>query len=83
MTAQMLEHTMKKNPIIRKDTLPSRRFALGLSVSLALGVSTDVMANAEKEELLKLRNTTVNLIDMLVEQGVLDKDKAASMVKRA
>ena len=83
MTAQKLEHTMKTHSTALKSTLPNRKLALGLSVSLALGVSTDVMATAEKEELLKLRNTTINLIDMLVEQGVLDKDKAASMVKRA
>ncbi|MEY2680044.1 MAG: hypothetical protein RL661_275, partial [Pseudomonadota bacterium] len=74
---------MKTHSTALKSTLPNRKLALGLSVSLALGVSTDVMATAEKEELLKLRNTTINLIDMLVEQGVLDKDKAASMVKRA
>ena len=59
------------------------RLSLGLSVALALGASSDAMATAEKEELLRLRNTTLNLIDMLVEQGVLDKDKAATMVKRA
>jgi hypothetical protein len=37
----------------------------------------------EKEELLKLRNTTINLIDILVQQGIIDKDKADRMVKDA
>ena len=66
-----------------KRTALDHRLSLGLSVALTLGISTDAMATAEKEELLRLRNTTLNLIDMLVEQGVLDKDKAATMVKQA
>jgi hypothetical protein len=37
----------------------------------------------EKEELLKIRNTTLNLIELLVEQGVLDKAKAEAMIKKA
>lgn len=37
----------------------------------------------EKAELLKLRNTTLNLIDLLVEQGILDKTKAKKMVEAA
>lgn len=41
-------------------------------------------ANAdEKEELLKLRNTTVNLIKQLVKQGVLTEKMAESMIKQA
>jgi hypothetical protein len=37
----------------------------------------------ERKELLKLKNTTVNLIDVFVQQGMLDKDKAQSLVKAA
>ncbi|MEI7840394.1 MAG: putative porin [Methylococcaceae bacterium] len=37
----------------------------------------------EREELLTLKNTTVNLIDVFVQQGLLDKDKAAQLVKAA
>ena len=40
-------------------------------------------ASTEKEELLKLKNTTLNLIDMLVQEGILDKHKATAMVKHA
>jgi len=73
------------NPILaqRPTFQTTRQYALGLCISLAFGGVSDVMAATEKEELLKLKNTTLNLIDMLVEQGVLDKDKAATMVKRA
>jgi len=37
----------------------------------------------ERKELQKLKNTTVNLIDVFVQQGMLDKDKAQSLVKAA
>jgi hypothetical protein len=37
----------------------------------------------EKEELLKLRNTTVNLIKQLVKQGVLNEKTAQEMIKQA
>ena len=37
----------------------------------------------EKEELLKLRNTTVNLIKQLVKQGVLTDKMAKEMIKQA
>ncbi|WP_150047643.1 MULTISPECIES: putative porin [Methylomonas] len=37
----------------------------------------------EKEELLKLRNTTANLIQQLVKQGVLTEQMAQQMIKQA
>lgn len=49
-------------------------FACGLSLSAQAG---------EREELLTLKNTTVNLIDVLVKQGIIDKDKAEAMVRDA
>jgi hypothetical protein len=57
------------------------RRSLALLVSCALASSTAVAD--EKEELLKLRNTTLNLIDLLVQQGILDKQKAGEMIKQA
>jgi hypothetical protein len=56
-----------------------------LAVCMA-GLLLPSMAQAtvsEKEELLKLKNTTLNLIDMLVQEGILDKKKASNMVKNA
>lgn len=37
----------------------------------------------EREELLNLKNTAVNLIDVFVQQGLLDKQKADSLIKAA
>lgn len=59
---------------------PDRR-SLALLMSCAL-VSSAAGAD-EKEELLKLRNTTLNLIDLLVQQGILDKRKAGDMIQQA
>lgn len=37
----------------------------------------------EREEVLNLKNTTVNLIDIFVQQGLLDKQKAETLMKAA
>jgi hypothetical protein len=69
-----LGNLMKANP----KFLP-----LALLVSGTLASSAAFGATDEKEELLKLRNTTLNLIDLLVQQGVLDKQKAGAMIEQA
>ena len=47
---------------------------------LMLVVSTTVTAaGSERAELLELKNTIVNLVDALVEQGVLPADKAEAL----
>lgn len=38
---------------------------------------------SEREELLELKNTTINLIELFVAQGLLDKKKAEELVKAA
>ena len=52
-------------------------------VALALCGLVGVAQAGEKEELLKLRNTTINLIKQLVKQGVLTEKVAADMIKQA
>ncbi len=37
----------------------------------------------EREQLLELKNTATNLIDIFVQQGLLDKQKAAALMKSA
>ena len=56
-----------------------------LAVSIAIGMmGNSLIANAdERESLEQLKATTTNLIDLLVQEGVLPKDKAEAMVKKA
>lgn len=52
-------------------------------IFLALCIMVSSVQAGEKEELLKLRNTTTNLINELVKQGVLSEKVAAEMIKKA
>ena len=53
-----------------------------LAALLASTMALQAQAS-EKEELLTLKNTTINLIELLVQQGVLDKQKAQDLIKAA
>ena len=59
-----------------------KSIALGLLGSLLLLSAASAVAD-EKQELLKLKNTVVNLVDALVKQGVLQPELAAALVKQA
>ena len=52
-------------------------------IALALFGLFGVAQAGEKEELLKLRNTTTNLIKELVKQGILTEKVANEMIKKA
>lgn len=52
-------------------------------MALLLSGLVGVAHGGEKEELLKLRNTTTNLIKQLVKQGVLSDQAAEQMIKQA
>lgn len=52
-------------------------------MALALLLVAGLTQAGEKEELLKLRNTTTNLIKQLVKQGVLTDKMAEEMIKQA
>ncbi|TAN50265.1 MAG: hypothetical protein EPN21_09325 [Methylococcaceae bacterium] len=54
-----------------------------LLMALLLSSMASLAVADEKEELMMLRNTTLNLIDALVEQGVLDGKKAKLLVQAA
>lgn len=54
-----------------------------LLLVLALCGVFDMAHAGEKEELLKLRNTTTNLIKELVKQGILTEKVADDMIKKA
>ncbi len=52
-------------------------------LALALMCAAGLTQAGEKEELLKLRNTTTNLIKQLVKQGVITDKTAQDMIKQA
>lgn len=52
-------------------------------IALALLCVAGLSQAGEKEELLKLKNTTTNLIKQLVKQGILTDKMAAEMIKQA
>ncbi len=52
-------------------------------LALALMCAAGLTQAGEKEELLKLRNTTTNLIKQLVKQGILTEKMAEDMIKQA
>lgn len=56
-----------------------------LAASLSLGLLANVTLTKadERESLEQLKATTTNLINLLVEEGVLPKDKAVAMMKKA
>jgi hypothetical protein len=60
-----------------------KSLALLLACALAASPAAHGGEKNEKEELLKLRNTTLNLIELLVQQGILDKGKAEQMIQQA
>ena len=54
-----------------------------VSLALAFAPTVACVAADERQSLEELRNTVINLLNTLVEQGVISRDKAAQMVKSA
>src|SRR3974390_2575060 len=53
------------------------------SLVLAMTPLASTMAADERQSLEELRNTVINLLQVLVDQGVISREKAAQMVKQA
>ncbi|MFA7349564.1 MAG: putative porin [Methylotenera sp.] len=51
--------------------------------TLYLGVAINTAHAGERESLEQLRSTTTNLVNLLVQEGVLSKDKADNLLKQA
>ena len=54
-----------------------------LSLGIALALFAGAAGAGEREDLIELRATTLNLIDMLVEEGIFSREKADKLVQRA
>jgi hypothetical protein len=63
-------------------SLKSRR-AVALAVACVLSQSALAAQSAEERSLTELRNTVVNLLQALVEKGVLSREQAQAMVQDA
>lgn len=57
--------------------------AIAMLTALSLSNAGPAVAAADTQELLELKNTIVNLVDALVEQGVISKDKAEALKRDA
>lgn len=57
--------------------------ALTVSLALVLAPAMACRADDERQSLEELRNTVINLLQTLVDQGVITKEKAQQMVKSA
>src|SRR5271155_5314493 len=57
--------------------------AMAVSMSLVLAPAIASRAADERQSLEELRNTVVNLLQALVDQGVITREKADQMVKAA
>lgn len=62
---------------------PKRRLIAGLLALALAGTPPAVRASDERESLEMLRETTLNLIDALVDGGVFTREKADELVKAA
>lgn len=54
-----------------------------LSLSLLLAFGSNCVHAGEREEMMALRQTTLNLIQILVKQGMLTQEKADELIKQA
>jgi len=59
------------------------KLVLAISLAFSLATSANMAVAGERESLEQLRSTTVNLVNLLVQEGVLSKDKADSLLKQA
>jgi len=64
-------------------TRPTKKHALLLAWMALTIAPAASMAADERQSLEELRNTVINLLQALVDQGVISKEKAAQMVKQA
>lgn len=68
--------------MIKQQFKPMMAFTT-ISLALLLMMSSPLLQAGERESLEQLRSTTLNLIDMLVSEGVLSKSKADILKKDA
>ena len=83
-------YKLERLNMLNKTKLPcivnlqiNNKFMLAISLSIGLSANFSLAHADERESLEQLRATTNNLIELLVQEGVLNKDKADAIVKKA
>ncbi len=71
----MSEHMQTRRKIMRPSMI--------ITVCMAMALAINTAQADEREEMETLRQTTLNLIQILVEQGVLTQEKADQLIKQA
>ena len=71
--------------VIRVRKISARRSTLAAAVALALVTASSpaFSQTAEKQSLEEVRNTVINLLEALVQKGIMTRDQAAAMVASA
>lgn len=77
-------HQQKRNSsdVLHHARMTYKPIALAIA-TLCLGTTLTSANAGERESLEQLRSTTVNLVNLLVEEGVLSKGKADELLKQA
>jgi hypothetical protein len=61
----------------------TQKTLMAVCAALLLALAPAARAESEQQTLEELRNTVINLLQALVEQGVMPREKAEALVKRA
>ncbi|MGP1717486.1 MAG: putative porin [Methylophilus sp.] len=63
--------------------MKARNWVIPMMVAAIFGSQTDIAGASERESLEEVRATTMSLIELLVQEGVLSKEKADALLKQA
>lgn len=63
--------------------MKASNFVVPMLVAAIFGWQTDIASASERESMEEVRATTMNLIELLVQEGVLSKEKANALLKQA
>lgn len=63
--------------------LPMKKLTIAIAAMISFHATIGAAYADERESLEQLKATTTNLIDLLVKEGILPKDKADAIVKKA
>ena len=63
--------------------IKAKNWVIPMVVAAIFGTQSDIAGASERESLEEVRATTMSLIELLVQEGVLSKDKADALLKQA